>query len=96
MTEPFACVRCDRDDRGRIERVPFPSALGERIVAEICATCWEEWKERQMLLINHYGLKLHESAAREFLYTNLRIYLFGEEGTAAPIDTSEEGSVEWR
>ena len=64
-------------------------------MAEICAPCWEEWKERQMLLINHYGLKLHESAAREFLYTNLRIYLFGEEGTAAPIDASEEGSVEW-
>ncbi len=95
MTEPFACVRCDRDDRGRIERVPFPSELGERIVAEICASCWEEWKERQMLLINHYGLKLHESAAREFLYTNLRIYLFGEEGTAASIDAGEEGSVEW-
>ena len=74
---------------------PFPSALGERIVAEICAACWEEWKERQMLLINHYGLKLHEARSREFLYTNLRIYLFNEEGTAAPIDTSAEGSVDW-
>ncbi len=95
MTEPFACVRCGRGDRGRIERIPFPSALGERIVAEICASCWEEWKERQMLLINHYGLKLHESAAREFLYKNLRIFLFREEGTAAPIDTGAEGSVEW-
>ena len=95
MTEPFVCVRCGRDDQGRIGRIPFPNELGERIVAEICAPCWEEWKERQMLLINHYGLKLHESAAREFLYTNLRIYLFGEEGTAASIDASEEGSVEW-
>ncbi len=95
MTETFACVRCDRGDRGRIDRVPFPSALGERIVAEICAACWEEWKERQMLLINHYGLKLHEAAAREFLYKNLRIHLFGEEGAAARIDTGAEGSVEW-
>lgn len=95
MTESFTCARCAREDQGRIDRVPFPSALGERIVAEICASCWDEWKERQMLLINHYGLKLHEARSREFLYTNLRVFLFGEEGTAAPIDTSAEGSVEW-
>lgn len=95
MTKPFVCTRCGRSDQGRIDRDPFPSDLGARIVAEICASCWDEWKERQMLLINHYGLKLHEAASREFLYTNLRIFLFGEEGSAAPIDTSEEGSVEW-
>ena len=95
MTDPFACTRCDRDDQGRIDRNPFPGELGIRIVAEICASCWEEWKERQMLLINHYGLKLHEAAAREFLYKNLRIFLFREEGSAARIDTGEEGSVTW-
>ena len=95
MTDSIVCTRCDRDDRGRIDRAPFPSELGARIVAEICADCWEAWKERQMLLINHYGLKLHEAAAREFLYKNLRIFLFGEEGTAARIDTGEEGSVSW-
>lgn len=95
MTESFTCTRCDRDDPDRIDRKPFPSELGDRILAEICAPCWEEWKKRQMLLINHYGLKLHEPAAREFLYKNLRIHLFGEEGTAARIDTGEEGSVRW-
>lgn len=95
MTDSFVCTRCDRDDQERIARKPFPGELGTRIVAEICASCWEEWKQRQMLLINHYGLKLHEAQAREFLYRNLRIHLFGEEGTAARIDASEEGSVQW-
>ncbi|WP_419934629.1 Fe(2+)-trafficking protein [Candidatus Palauibacter sp.] len=95
MTESFVCTRCDRDDQGRIGRNPFPGELGTRIVAEICTSCWEEWKERQMLLINHYGLKLHEASAREFLYRNLRIFLFGEGGTPDRIDTGEEGSVEW-
>ena len=95
MTDSFVCTRCDRSDQGRIARNPFPGELGTRIAAEICAACWEEWKQRQMLLINHYGLKLHEAQAREFLYKNLRIYLFGEEGTAASIDTGEKGSVTW-
>jgi len=48
-----------------------------------------------MLLINHYGLRLHEAAAREFLYSNLRSFLFGEGDPAAEIDPNEEGSVKW-
>ena len=48
-----------------------------------------------MALINHYGLKLQEAEAREFLYANLRSFLFGE-GESAEIDTSKEGSVDWQ
>ncbi len=78
-----------------MDRAPFPTELGERIVAEICLDCWEEWKHRQMLLINHHGLKLQEAAARDFLYTNLRAFLFGEGEATADIDPAEEGSVSW-
>ena len=95
MTDSFRCTRCDRDDSGRVERPPFPSELGTRIQAEICAECWEEWKERQMLLINHYRLKLHEAPAREYLYANLRSFLFGEGEPPADVDASQQGSVEW-
>lgn len=73
---------------------PFPTDLGSRIQDEVCLVCWEEWKQRQMLLINHYGLKLQEAEARDFLYRNLRAYLFGE-GEADAIDASKEGSVDW-
>jgi Fe-S cluster biosynthesis and repair protein YggX len=78
-----------------VDRQPFPTDLGSRIVAEICAECWEEWKERQMLLINHHGLKLQEADAREYLYSNLRAFLFGEGESTADIDPAEEGSVDW-
>ena len=95
MTDSFRCTRCDREDSGRVERSPFPNQLGERIQAEICGECWEVWKERQMLLINHHGLKLHEAAAREYLYANLKAFLFGEGEATADIDPNKEGSVEW-
>jgi len=90
----FACVRCDRESPVPLEQSPFPTKVGDRVLAEICSECWEEWKQRQMSLINHYGLRLQDERAREFLYENLRSFLFAE-GAAADIDTSQEGSVEW-
>jgi len=91
----FRCVRCDESDRERIPLPPFPDSLGERLVAEICSVCWEEWKSRQMLLINHYGLKVRDPQAREFLVSNLRSFLFGEGDEEAEIDTTQEGRVNW-
>ena len=95
MSEPFGCDRCDRKNPDQIERQPFPNELGERIVETICADCWEEWKQHQMLLINHYGLKLNEPNAREFLYENLRAFLLGEGDGQVEIDSGQEGSVKW-
>ena len=73
---------------------PFPSDLGQRVAREICRGCWEDWKDRQMLLINHYGLNLREARAREFLLENMEAFLFeGGEG-AAEIDASRQGTVD--
>lgn len=90
----ITCARCGRDDVPPVAGPPFPTELGRRVAAEICVDCWEEWKRRQMLLINHYGLNLQEDRARAFLYQNLESFLFGE-GESAEIDTSKEGTVDW-
>lgn len=95
MSDDFRCARCEREEPRRLESPPFPTDLGTRVVAEICSECWDEWKERQMLLINHYGLQLQKPESREFLYSNMKAFLFGEGEMTAEIDTSEEGSVEW-
>jgi len=89
------CVRCARPNREALPRPPFPNELGDRLVSEICSECWEEWKQRQMLLINHYGLNVREPRAREFLVTNLLSFLFAEGDEQADIDTSQEGTVDW-
>jgi Fe-S cluster biosynthesis and repair protein YggX len=93
-SDDFHCVRCDRPEATPLARPPIPGDLGERVLAEICDPCWEDWKRHQMALINHYGLDPRQLQAREFLYANLRAFLFGE-GPAAEIDTSQEGSVSW-
>lgn len=90
----FECVRCDREAPDPLASVPFADERGERIRREICTECWGEWKQRQMLLINHYGLNVRDPKAREFLYQNLEAFLFGG-GEEADIDTSQEGKVSW-
>lgn len=91
----FRCTRCGREGAPRLERAPFPTELGARVQQEICHDCFEEWKRRQMLLINHYGLKLHDAEAREYLYASMKAFLFGEGEVTDDIDPSEEGTIEW-
>lgn len=75
-------------------RAPFRTELGERILREICAGCWQDWLQHQTLLINHYGLDPRDAKAREFLYQQIENVLL-EGGSAKQVDTSQQGSVEW-
>jgi len=91
--ETIHCRRCGQD-AAPLAKPPFRNELGERILAEICASCWKEWLQHQTLLINHYGLDPREKRAREFLYEQIEQILFeGEQGRE--IDTNQQGSVEW-
>lgn len=90
--ETIQCRRCG--DGPKLERAPFRSELGERIVREICANCWKDWLQHQTLLINHYGLDPREPRAREFLYRQVEAVLLGE-GDAEEVDTSKQGTIEW-
>ena len=78
-----------------MDKAPFRTELGERILAEICAQCWKEWLQHQTLLINHYGLDPRDKKARGFLYEQIEQVLFQGDG-GKEIDTSKQGSIEWR
>ena len=93
-SEAIHCRRCDKD-APPLEKAPFRSELGERLLLEICAQCWKEWLQHQTLLINHYGLDPRDSAAKKFLYEQIEQMLFGGDG-GKEIDTSKQGSIEWR
>jgi len=75
-----------------MEKAPFRNAIGERVHAEICRTCWGEWLQHQTLLINHYGLDPRDAKAREFLYQQIEAVLL-EGGTGEQVDTSQKGTI---
>ena len=90
----ISCRHCGRADAPQLARAPFKTPLGERILAEICADCWQDWLKKQTQIINHYGLDPRDAEARAFLYRQTEEALFGT-GDSAEIDTSQEGKISW-
>lgn len=62
---------------------PFQSDLGKRVFQEVCGVCWGEWLMTQRQLINHYGLNVRETQAKEFLLRNMQEFLFSGRPDAA-------------
>ena len=94
MAETIKCTHCG-EKRPALGFAPFPNALGQRIAAEICQPCWSGWLQKQTQIINHYGLDLTNPDAQNFLFDNIKGYLFGDAPKVAEIDTTKEGSVKW-
>ena len=72
-----SCVRCGQT-RERVAAPPFKTQLGDRIYDSICQVCWKEWLQHQTAVINHYGLDLRDSRARDFLTSQTETFLFGQ------------------
>jgi len=92
--EKFHCARCGKKGEP-LGYAPVPTELGTRVGNEICADCWKEWQKKQMQLINHYGLDVSNPDSHQFLFDNMKIFLFDEGVELAQIDTSQEGKVNW-
>jgi Fe-S cluster biosynthesis and repair protein YggX len=92
--DKFECSRCGRKAEP-VGFAPIPNELGQRVANEICKDCWAEWQKKQMQLINHYGLDVSNPDSHEFLFDNMKIFLFNEGVDLAQIDTSQEGKINW-
>jgi len=91
----FKCSRCDRKGE-QLPFAPFPNEIGTRIYNEICQICWKEWMQRQNQLINHFGLDVADPEAQDFLFDQIKLFLFNEGSRPiAEIDTSKEGTIKW-
>jgi len=97
MADNIKCKHCG-EKRPAIGFAPFPNELGQRIATEICQPCWAAWLQKQTQIINHYGLDLTSPDAQNFLFDNIKGFLFNESlptAEQAEIDTTKEGTVKW-
>ena len=92
--DKFRCARCEQKGEP-LGYSPFPTELGQRVADEICGDCWKAWQQKQMQLINHFGLDVSNPDSHQFLFDQMKIFFFGEGVEVAEIDTSQEGKVNW-
>ncbi len=68
------CVRCGQE-REAIQEVPYSGDLGEEIGAKVCAVCWQEWQQAEIMVINELKLDFMDPRANEILIQHLREFL---------------------
>jgi len=63
-----SCARCQKPGEApEPRRIPFGPALKEKIAASICSSCWKEWEEMEIKVINEYRLNFMEPEHRKML-----------------------------
>jgi Fe-S cluster biosynthesis and repair protein YggX len=73
------CIRCE-ETRAGLDRPPYPDAMGREIAEKVCAVCWDECKQMQVMVINEYRLDLSDARAQEILEKSIREFLGIEAG----------------
>ena len=74
MSASLHCVCCGRDAEA-ITGTPHPGAFGDEIAANICADCWAEWRNAEVMVINELRLNFMDPKAQEVLNAHMREFL---------------------
>lgn len=67
MSDSVTCTRCGQTAPAITGFIGFHGDLKERIRANACAPCWQEWLGYQLMAINEYRLNLGTEAHRAIL-----------------------------
>jgi Fe-S cluster biosynthesis and repair protein YggX len=70
----WACARCGAPEP-RLERPPFGGALGAEIAENVCANCWAEWRQAEVMVINELRLNFMDPEAQATLTAHMRDFL---------------------
>jgi Fe-S cluster biosynthesis and repair protein YggX len=68
------CVRC-LEEREGLAAKPIPTALGDEVLANVCANCWKLWMETSTKVINEHRLQLFKPEHRKILEDQMRTFL---------------------
>ncbi len=71
-----ACSRCGKKGEAPpAGNVPFPEAVKRKVLESVCASCWKEWEEIEVRVINEYRLNLLDPEHRAALVSACLEYL---------------------
>jgi len=68
------CVRCGLLGP-RLPKPPISGEMGKLVAAQVCESCWAEWRAQSVLVVNHYGLQPADPNDRAQLYEFMKEFL---------------------
>jgi Fe-S cluster biosynthesis and repair protein YggX len=77
--EKFACIRCGRSE-GQLGGPPIPGEIGKELVEKTCTSCWREWQNVEVMVINELRLNFMDPRAQEILSQHMREFLMLDGG----------------
>ena len=77
MPRVVNCIVLGQESPG-LERVPYPGELGQRIYANVSAEGWDQWIERQTMIINENALSTIDPASLAILEQHMLGFIFKE------------------
>lgn len=66
MTRKVFCKKYQQELEG-LDQPPYPGPKGQEIFAQVSKKAWQEWLERQTMLINEKKLNLMDKGTRGYL-----------------------------
>ncbi len=79
MAHMVFCAKYKQELPG-LDEPPFDSELGQKIYKTISLRAWNEWIERQKMLLNEYRLQPWTPQAQEFLVEQMNDFFYGSGG----------------
>jgi Fe-S cluster biosynthesis and repair protein YggX len=70
----IVCTRCGNKAAPPSE-IPYTGELREEIGSKVCASCWDEWLEQEVKVINELRLNFMDPESQEVLTRHLREFL---------------------
>jgi Fe-S cluster biosynthesis and repair protein YggX len=65
---PHTCSRCGQaGEAPPAQRVPFPPAIRDKVLASTCGDCWKQWEDMEVKVINEYRLSFLDPEHRAML-----------------------------
>ncbi len=68
------CARCGRQ-APPMTAAPYPGALGEELGRRVCADCWAEWQQMEVMVINELKLNFMDPNSHDILVQQMREFL---------------------
>ncbi len=79
MPHMVFCAKYKQELEG-LPEPPFDSELGQKVYKTISLKAWNEWIERQKMLLNEYRLQPWTPSAQEFLVEQMNDFFYGSGG----------------